>query len=87
MTVRDAARLMNVSERMVYMARELQICRPDLAAKVMAGELSVLAALRIAKPEKYSKKREPLDALKNAWVRASAAERMSFLAWIEQADG
>lgn len=55
-TIAQAARLMNVSVRSVYLAGELQRCSPELAARVEAGELSIRAALRIAKPEKYGKR-------------------------------
>lgn len=56
-SVKQAAQMMNVSERSVYMARELQRCgRPDLCSRAKAGELTILEALRIAKPDKYAKR-------------------------------
>jgi hypothetical protein len=48
---------MNVSERGVYMARELvPTGREDLCAEVQASRLTTLGALKIAKPEKYGTK-------------------------------
>jgi hypothetical protein len=47
-TVRQAARLMNVSERSVYMARKVQRLRPDLADAVIRGEISLNRAYLIA---------------------------------------
>lgn len=56
-SVKQAAQMMRVSERMVYMARELQRCsRPDLMARCRAGELTIREALRIAKPDRYAKR-------------------------------
>lgn len=59
MTTKTAAIAMNVSERMVYMAKELLDCRPDLASMVESGEMTTLAALKVAKPEKYDKPKRP----------------------------
>ena len=56
LTVSGVSRLMRVSERSIYQARELQRCRPDLAGRVLAGEMSTREALRIAKPERYGKR-------------------------------
>jgi len=56
LTVSEVSRLMSVSERSVYQARQLQRCRPDLADRVIAGELSIREALRIANPERYAKR-------------------------------
>ena len=48
-TVRAAALLMNVSERSVYMARELQATgRNDICAEVDAGRLTIAGALKLA---------------------------------------
>ena len=59
LTVREAARIMNVSERQVYLAKELlRTGQDDLADRVMAGELTTLGALKIAQPEKYAPKPE-----------------------------
>lgn len=44
LTVKQAAKLMNVSERSVYMAARVQRDRPDLAAQCEAGTLSINAA-------------------------------------------
>ena len=51
LTVKQAARLMNVSERNVYNARKLRRSgRDDLVARVECGELSINAALKLAYP-------------------------------------
>jgi hypothetical protein len=55
--------------------------RSDLDAAVMAGTLSLHAALAIAKPEKYGRK-GTVDKLMKLWRVASWAERDDFLAWI-----
>ena len=84
-SVRDAARLMNVSERTVYMARELlQTGRADLCAACERGEISLLAALRAAKPEKYRRAPNP-GTLVKAWQRASEAERQALLSYLQGA--
>lgn len=82
LTVAQAAKLMNVSERSVYMAKELLATgRDDLSAAVLSGTMSLLAALRIAKPEKYGPKRKDgLAVLRRAWATASENERDAFLA-------
>jgi hypothetical protein len=66
MSVKEAARLMNVSVRSVHLARELQRCRPDLADRCLAGELTLRQALRLAKPEKYAK-RDKVEQWLAAW--------------------
>jgi hypothetical protein len=88
MTVKDAARVMNVSVRSVYMARELLATnRSDLVAEIDAGRMTILGALKIAKPEKYSPKPKPdagLKALRAAWERASASERDDFVVYLAE---
>ena len=79
-SVKTAAKLMNVSERAVYMARELlAVDRPDLHHEVSARNMSILGALKIAKPEKYGKKPNALGALLRAWEAATPDERDKFL--------
>lgn len=72
MTVRQAATLMNVSERSIYMARAVHRLRPDLAMEIDAGRLSVAAAHRIAtgkgKPTSW-------DRLVAAWNSATDDDR------------
>lgn len=87
LTVKQAATVMNVSERAVYMARELRACRPDLGNKVMAGEMSLLAALKIAKPEKYAKRKDGPAVLLAAWNKATEGERAAFLDAIAPSTG
>ena len=80
-TVRQAAQIMNVSERTVFMARELMACaRPDLARAVENGRLSLHAALAAVKPSKYGKKPDRLTVLLKAWEAANKAEKSAFLA-------
>ena len=80
LTIEQAAKLMNVSERSVYLARELiRTGREDLCAKVEAGQLKILDALRLAKPEKYVKRRDRLRELRNVWRLATSEERAAFL--------
>jgi hypothetical protein len=82
MTAKDAARLMNVSERMVYMARELMATnRSDLVTKVEAGRMTMLGALKLAKPQKYGPKPGAgLKAIIVAWNKATEEERAWLLA-------
>lgn len=80
MTTKELAAAFNVSERMIYMSRELlRTGRDDLVAKVDAGQMTVLAALREAKPAKYRGESDRLKALKAAWLKASEEERGAFL--------
>ena len=86
LTVRDCARIMNVSERSVYRARELiRTGRADLEAEVMAGKLSLLGALKAAKPEKYGHERnmrpgdDRYDALVRTWNACDDDGRARFI--------
>lgn len=72
LTVKDAARLMNVSERMVYVAGVVLRLRPDLAAKVEAGTMSMNEAHRIATGKA---KATSWDRLVRAWNNASDDDR------------
>jgi hypothetical protein len=79
-TVKQAARLMNISERMVYMARELVATgREDLLEQVEAGKLSTLGALKLAKPEKYDKPKDRFTALVRAFNACDDDERDRFV--------
>lgn len=76
-SVKQAAKMMNVSERMVYEAARLRRSgRVDLIQQVEAGELILHRALILA-----GLKREPdkLRALCNAWTRCSEGERAQFI--------
>ncbi len=76
LTVRQAARALNVPERSVYLARELlRTGREDLAARVQSGEIKLLDALRIAKPGKYAVRRDRLRELRNVWRLATKRAR------------
>jgi hypothetical protein len=83
LTVKQAAQLMNVSERSIYKVRELQRTgRDDLCDAIMRGEMSIHAALKIAKPEKYDRRPDTLKALRRAWNAATEDERAWLLAEI-----
>jgi hypothetical protein len=77
LTVEQAAQHMNVSERMVYLARKLlRSGRDDLVAAVERGDLSLNAAIsKLAerpKPDGYA-------ALCRAWQKATHQERCRFM--------
>jgi hypothetical protein len=77
LTVKQAAQLLNVSERSIYSARRVvRLGRHDLVAKMQAGELTVHAALRIAenKPRPTT-----WDRLVRAWNNATDDDRGRFL--------
>jgi hypothetical protein len=87
LTVKQIANLWNVSERMIYSARELiRTGREDIIAEVMAGRLKMHPALKLAKPEKYGDGRnyrpgdDAYSALVRAWNRCSDDERSLFTA-------
>lgn len=83
MTIRQAAQVMNVSERMVKMAIELmKTGRNDLFLAVEGGTMSMHRALKLAKPEKYDKPQDRLKVFKSSWNRATEAERLLFLNWV-----
>jgi hypothetical protein len=76
-TIKQAATLMNVSERSVYMARKVGRNRPDLEPEIMAGRMSLHHAYQLStnnrtKPTKLAK----LLAL---WRSASDEDRKKFL--------
>lgn len=84
LTIDQAAKLMNVSRRAVFNARELaQTGRTDLFEAVERGEIGLTAALRLAKPEKYgSGKRDCLKEVQRAWSAATAEERDYIILWL-----
>lgn len=75
-TVKQAALLMNVSERSVYMARKVHRLRPDLAALIDAGQMTLNEAHSIAT---CKAKGTPWDRLVSAWNAASDADRSRLL--------
>jgi hypothetical protein len=81
MTTAQAAKQMNVSERLVYMSRELMATgREDLCQAVARGEMTTHAALKTAKPEKYDKpKPTSWDRLVRAWNSATDEDRDRFV--------
>jgi len=72
LTVKVRARLMNASERMVYMAGAVLRLRPDLADEVDAGRMSVSMAHRIATGKA---KASSWDRLLTAWNNATDDDR------------
>jgi hypothetical protein len=67
------------SDTATYALRRLKRDRPDLAEKVITGELSANAA---AIEAGFRKPPSPLKQLRKAWDKASADERAEFLAEI-----
>lgn len=72
MTVKQASRLMNVSERTIYMAGVVQRRSPHLAAEVEAGRMNINEAYRLAtnKPKPTS-----WDRLLAAWNNGTEEDR------------
>jgi hypothetical protein len=70
--VKQAAELMKVSERGIYMARKVLRLRPDLEPEIMAGRMSINEAHRLAtakaKPTSW-------DRLVKAWNSATDEDR------------
>jgi len=83
LTVKAAARLMNVSARLVYMARAVCRLRPDLADEVDAGRMSVAKAHRIATGKA---KATSWDRLLTAWNNATDDDRGRLVFAIVQAE-
>jgi hypothetical protein len=82
LTVAESASLMNVSRRLVFLMRELERTgRNDLCLAVQRGEMTIKAALKIAKPAKYDRAIDHLAALRHHWMRASNDERWQFCLW------
>jgi hypothetical protein len=78
-TRKQAAQIMNVSERMVSMASTVLHLRPDLEPAIMAGTMSMNAAYCLAtgKPKPTS-----WDRLVRAWNNATDDDRANLLAQI-----
>jgi hypothetical protein len=76
LTVKQAAKLMNVSERMIYMARKVCACAPELGDKILAGEMSMNEAYRLVtnKPKPTS-----WDRLVRVWNAASEDDHERFI--------
>jgi hypothetical protein len=87
-SIKQAAAIMNVSVRTVYLAIELQRCRPDLEPRLMSGELTLREALRIAKPDKYAKrdKVEQWAAQYRAWDETDRHRALQILVDILRAE-
>ena len=85
-TIKQAAKEFQVSERMVYMARELMATgQSDLIAKVDSGALTLHGALKLALPQKYGSGRnyrpgdDHYDALIRAWNACDEREQSRFI--------
>lgn len=77
LTVRQAARVMSISERSVYSARRiLRSGRIDLVEAVEQGRMSINAAIQILDGPRRV---DGLAALARAWGAASEEERATFL--------
>ena len=81
LTTRDAARLMNVSERMIYKIRQILRVRPDSGPLMRNGSMNAHEAWRIAfaKPKPTS-----WDRLVKAFLNATPDEQGQFIAIIDQ---
>ena len=84
MTVRDAVKLMNVSERLVYRSRRvMRSGRLDIVDAITRGDTTTHAVLRIIdgpkpQPDRYA-------ALVRAWNAASEEDRRRLLDAIAEA--
>lgn len=83
MSVAQVAALSNISERRLYMNRQLaRTGRSDLVADVTAGRISTLAALKIALPEKYGRKPSTLEDMIKLWSRSNVHDKVAITGWI-----
>lgn len=75
-TVKEAARIMNVSERSVYMMRKIMRLRPDLIPDIEAGTLTINAAM-----DKINKKppQTSWERLVKAWNAATEEDRIRLI--------
>lgn len=80
LTIKQIATLMNVSERLIYMARTVRRLRPDLGDEITAGKMSVHAAWIIAtgktKPTSW-------DRLVAAWNNANESDKSRFIVCLQ----
>ena len=67
-----------------YAIRRLRKDRPDIHARVLAGEITPHAGMIEAgfRKKRIGIKLTPLDHLQRAWRKASASERVAFQTWI-----
>ena len=63
-----------------YLAARIKRDRPDIAARVKAGEFKSMRAAAIEAG--IIKPPTPLDKLKAAWAKATKTERQAFMKWI-----
>ncbi|MBB3018610.1 lipopolysaccharide biosynthesis protein [Microvirga lupini] len=86
LTVREAAKIMNVSERSVYSAMKIHRLakaqgRQDIIHAVEQGRMSINGALK--QLTATNPKQDRLAAICRAWKQASEQERLDFLCMIE----
>lgn len=85
LTVKEQARLTNMSERNVYKLRAVQLLRPDIADAYGRGELSLHQAWLKAEGREAPTTR---DRLLSAWHAASNADKAELVAMIwDQIEG
>lgn len=79
MTVKEQAASLELSERNIYKARLVHRTRPDLGAKVIAGEISVHRAWLEATGRAPPSTR---DKLWSAWLAATDEDKAELVAMI-----
>jgi hypothetical protein len=63
-----------------YWRRRLERDRPEIAARLRAGEIPSVRAAAIEAG--FIRERTPLDDLRRAWAKASAGQRQAFLSGV-----
>jgi hypothetical protein len=82
LTVKEAAKRFNVSERSIYMAAKiLRSGNQEICRAVERGEMTLHKALQILYP-KPPKAKDWGNELKAVWLVASPEERADFCAWL-----
>jgi hypothetical protein len=80
----EAAQMMGVSERQIWLAHRLRTEAPDLADAVERGEMKLPAAIKVLE-ERQGKAKAAEPRLFKAWRLASLEERRAFTAWLDSA--
>ena len=81
LTVAEAAKIMKVSERAVYMVRAVTLRRPDLVAALAAGTMRISTAYTLAVGKQ---KLSGFDKLVKTWNAAKDSERLRFLRQLDR---
>ncbi|MDH0127061.1 hypothetical protein N7376_24130 [Brucella intermedia GD04153] len=79
--LKTAAKMMNVSERMVYMCRKVCELRPDLEKEIDAGRMTVNKAYNLALGRKPP---SSWDKLVTAWNNASEDDHARFIVQLRE---